>query len=258
MPHVLIFDIGSSFGYFRKGFTTTSALTHSMIPRSAVEGLIGSILGLSRDIYPENLRDSKIAIEIRSPVRKLNMKYMHTNPDWWRYIPLYLANKTSDTRIQFAVPTSVEFLVNPIYRIYIDNEKINHSLSEKLENKQSHYTPYLGSSSMIAFIKYIGEYSYREIKLKDYVPIKSILYFSDKIPKLRLQKDSRFAIEDALPLHIDKDRNLAGNYKVIYSPDANDLEIKDSIVSEIAFTNNGGGSSSKIYVKFLPIKVTSQ
>ena len=254
MPRVVIFDIGSSFGYFRKGFTTTNALTHSMIPRSAVEGLIGSILGLPNDVYPDILSDSKIAIEIRSPVRKLNMKYMHTNPKWWRHISLYLKNQTSEKKIQFAVPTSVEFLVNPIYRIYIDNEKINDLLSAKLKNKQSHYTPYLGSSSMIAFIKYIGEYSYREVELKDYRPIKSILYFSDKIPKLKLQKNSRFAIEDSLPLHIDKNRVLAGNYKVIYSPDVNDLVINDNIVSEIDFGNNG---SSKLYVKFLPIKVTS-
>ncbi|HJT85027.1 MAG TPA: type I-B CRISPR-associated protein Cas5b, partial [Nitrososphaeraceae archaeon] len=246
---------GSSFGYFRKGFTTTSALTHSMIPRSAVEGLIGAILGFPSDVYSDVLWDSKIAIEIRSPVRKLNMKYMHTNPDWWRHISLYLKNKTTSKKIQFAVPTSVEFLVNPIYRIYIDNEKINNFLSIKLKNKQSHFTPYLGSSSMIAFIKYIGEYSYKDIKLKDYQPIKSILYFLDRIPKLKLEKDLKFAIEDSLPIHIDKDRNLAGNYKVIYSPDAKDLMVNDDIVSKIDFVNNG---NNKTYVKFLPIKITSQ
>ena len=56
-----------------------------------------------------------------------------------------------------------------------------------------------------------------------------------------------------MPIHIDKNRNLAGNYKVIYSPDANDLVINDDIVSEIDFDND----SSKIYVKFLPIKIAS-
>jgi CRISPR-associated protein Cas5h len=253
MSRILIFDVGSSFGYFRKGFTTTSALTHSMIPRSAVEGLIGSILGFPSEVYSDILWDSKIAIEIRSPVRKLSMKYMYTNPDWWRHIALYLKNKTTNKKIQFAVPTSVEFLVNPLYRIYIDNEKINDLLSIKLKNKQSHFTPYLGSSSMIAFIKYIGEYSYKDIELKNYQPIKSILYFFDRIPNLKLQKDLKFAIEDSLPIHIDKNRNLAGNYKVIYSPDANDLIVNDDTVSEIDFDSN----SKKIYVKFLPIKIAS-
>jgi CRISPR-associated protein Cas5h len=48
MQKVLVFDIGSSFGYFRKAFTTTNSLTHALIPRSAVEGLIAAIIGLSR------------------------------------------------------------------------------------------------------------------------------------------------------------------------------------------------------------------
>ena len=93
MPQVLVFDVGSSFGYFRKAFTTTYALTHAVIPRSTVEGLIGAIIGLSSEEYPERLYSSKIAVEIRSPVRKINMKYMHTNPDWWQEVSLYLRNR---------------------------------------------------------------------------------------------------------------------------------------------------------------------
>ena len=31
-------------------------------------------------------------------------------------------------RIQFAVPASVEFLVNPNYRIFFDNDQINEQL----------------------------------------------------------------------------------------------------------------------------------
>src|SRR5689334_21357365 len=83
MPKLICFYVASSFGFFRKGFTTTNALTYAVIPRSAVEGLMASILGLSRHDFPDLLKDSKIAVEIMSPVRKLNMKYMHINPKWW-------------------------------------------------------------------------------------------------------------------------------------------------------------------------------
>src|SRR4051794_40082357 len=107
---LVVFDVASSFGYFRKNFTTTNALTHAVIPRSAVEGLVGAIVGLSIDDYPEKLQSSSIAIELKSPVRKMHMKYMHTNPDWWQNISLYLQNKTNSKNIQFAVPSSAEFL----------------------------------------------------------------------------------------------------------------------------------------------------
>jgi CRISPR-associated protein Cas5h len=94
MQKVLVFDIGSSFGYFRKAFTTTNSLTHALIPRSAVEGLIAAIIGLSRTDYPKILQESKIAIQLLAPVKKMNMSYMHTNPDWWDEISLYLFRKS--------------------------------------------------------------------------------------------------------------------------------------------------------------------
>ena len=51
-PEVTVFDVWAPFAYFRKPFTTTSALTFNFIPRSAIEGLIGAILGIRRkDIF---------------------------------------------------------------------------------------------------------------------------------------------------------------------------------------------------------------
>ena len=79
-----------------------------MIPRSAVEGLIGAIMGLSKSDYPKELQATKIAIEIMTPVRKLNMSYMHTNPDWWKGISLYLMNKP----IRKKNPTQFECCTN--------------------------------------------------------------------------------------------------------------------------------------------------
>ena len=71
---VIVFEVGSSLGFFRKPFSTTNALTHAVIPRSTVEGLIGAILGLKSEEYPEKLETSKIGVEILSPVKKYHMK----------------------------------------------------------------------------------------------------------------------------------------------------------------------------------------
>ena len=46
--NVLIFDVWAPFGYFRKPYTTNTALTYSFIPRSAIEGLVAAILGIDR------------------------------------------------------------------------------------------------------------------------------------------------------------------------------------------------------------------
>jgi CRISPR-associated protein Cas5h len=252
MPKLLVFEISSTFGYFRKSFTTTSALTHAVIPRSAIEGLIGAILGFSSDKYPETLGSSNIAVEIRSPVRKLHMKYMHTNHDWWQNISLYFQNKTSSKTIQFAVPAAVEFLVEPKYRIYFECQEITNELSNTLKNKKTYYTPYLGSSSMICSTNYVGEFDFDRISSgKEYLPICSIIPFSDRIPRMKLEKETRFAIEEGLPIHIDNNRALHGTYKVVYSPEPGIMQIIDNDIIELHW------DQTPSYVKFLPTQVTS-
>lgn len=268
MARLIVFDSGSSFGYFRKGFTTTNALTHAVIPRSAVEGLIGAVLGLSSEDYPDKLGLSKIAIEITSPVRKLNMKYMHTNPDWWYNVlsPYLLSNRPSSRPMtQFAVPASVEFLVDPRYRFYVDSQRqdINKELLFKLENNQSYFTPYLGTSSMISFIKYVGEFEYNKVTTttitnkKEYFPVSSIIPFSQKMPNIKLERESKFAVEDGLPVHVDNTRTPHGTYKVVYSPDANMLQVIDPDLIEVQTKDTVKNSETKTYVKFLPSKVSS-
>jgi CRISPR-associated protein Cas5 subtype I-B len=116
------------------------------------------------------------------------MKYMHTNPDWWyNVVSPYLISKRPSSRLttQFAVPASVEFVVDPRYRLYFDSqdEDINNDLLCKLENKQSHYTPYLGTSSMICFLKYVGEFDYNKMLMtstnkRDYTSVSSVIPFS--------------------------------------------------------------------------------
>jgi CRISPR-associated protein Cas5 subtype I-B len=181
------------------------------------------------------------------------MKYMHTNPDWWQNIPLYFQNKTSSKNIQFAVPASVEFLVEPKYRIYIDCEVIASELATMLKKKRTHYTPYLGSSSMICSTKYVGEFDYDKISSlrKDYLPVCSIIPFSDRIPRIKIKKELRFAIEEGLPVHIDNQRSHHGTYKVVYTPEPGNIQVIDNDIIELHF----GGTTS--YVKFLPTQITS-
>jgi CRISPR-associated protein Csh2 len=54
---------------------------------------------------------------------------------------------------------SVEFLINPRYRIYVDSTTIHSGLMHSLREKQTVFTPYLGTSSMISFLKYVDEYN---------------------------------------------------------------------------------------------------
>lgn len=221
-----------------------------MIPRSAVEGLIGAILGLSSNDYPELLKDSKIAVQILSEVRKINFKEKSIHPDWLANIPKYLENKPVTKVPPFSVPVSIELLVNPKYRIFFDGVKINSELLDMLRSKKSYYTPYLGSSSMICSIKLVGEFEYARSKKTEEM-ISSIIPFSDEIPKISLNKGTKFAIEEGLPIHLDKDRNPCGTYKAVYSPNAGMIPISED---GVYYVNMGKETTN---VKFLPTAITS-
>lgn len=250
---LISFDVASPFAFFRKSFTTTNALTYAVIPRSTVEGLIGSILGLSRSDYPGLLKDSKIAVELMSPVRKLNMKYMYINKDWWDQTLSHYINNTQfvlqKTRAQIAVPASVEFLVNAAYRIYIDtnNEQINNDLAQNLKNKQTYYTPYLGGSSSICSLKHVGEFEYESISSNDYLPVSSIISYHRRMPKIKLEKGLSFATEEDISLHIDNERRSSGTYSVVYSTNPNKIITIDKNIIKV---------KDNTYVKFLPTYTT--
>lgn len=247
---LVVFDTSSSFGYFRKSFTTTNALTHSVIPRSAAEGLIGAIIGLSSDEYPERLKESKIAVQILSEVKKMNFEVKNIHPDWLSNISKYLENKAATKETPFSVPVSIELVVSPKYRIFFDGGKINSDLLSWLKTKRSYYTPYLGSSSMICSTRFVGEFEYTKSKKKE-VLISSVIPFSEEIPKININGVTKFAIEEGLPLHIDKDRNPCGTYKIIYSPNAGKIPISEDEVYSVNIEKD------VIDVKFLPTTISS-
>ena len=60
---ILIFDISSEYGHFRKFNTTTSPLTYSIPTRTAVVGIIGAILGLEREISEGKFKEGTEPIQ---------------------------------------------------------------------------------------------------------------------------------------------------------------------------------------------------
>ena len=250
MNELLIFEVGSSFGHFRKPFTSTNSLTHAVIPRSAVEGLVGAILGLKSDEYPEKLQESKIAVEILSPVQKYHMKINYVHEDWWHLADSYLLNKPTERTVSgYHTPTNTEYLVNPKYRIYFSNSDLNSELENFLENQQSVYTPYLGKSSMIAWINYIGKFNYEKDSSDDYVNVSSIIPYTDNLPNIKTSSNTRFGLEEGLTLHITKDRISQGTYNAVISENLTDIPVKGVEINKI--TMNGNSPN----IVFLPIRV---
>src|SRR5665647_743158 len=143
---VLIFDIQSEYGHFRKYNTTTSPLTYSIPTRTAIAGILGAILGMERElrdgVYPEGAESVQeffskdrcdIAVQIMRPVKKENIGFNLINTK----MSFYDLTKAGRTQIEF------ELLKDVHYRIYLamENKSKFEELSERIIHKRHHFTP---------------------------------------------------------------------------------------------------------------------
>jgi CRISPR-associated protein Cas5h len=183
---ILIFDISSEYGHFRKYNTTTSPLTYSIPTRTAIAGILGAIIGMEREImdgvYPDRVvpvqeffskDNTDIALQILNPIRKEN-------------VALNLVNtKTSFFNLTRAGRTQIEFelLKNVKYRIYFsidNNESVFAELVDRIKQKKHHFSPYLGLAQFTATIDFVdvAEAIEFENKSNDYVDIISVVNLS--------------------------------------------------------------------------------
>lgn len=149
---MIAFDASSTLAQFRKNYTTTSALTFSIPPPSAIRGLVGSILGLS---YPEAVQvlgSCRFGIQILSPIRKSRIMTNYINTKLG--ITPVLIKKTPRIQVR------VEYVYEPRYRIYVEStdDALLSRIADMIKSHQTIYTPYLGTASCIAKIDWVGTF----------------------------------------------------------------------------------------------------
>ena len=160
---VLIFDISSEYGHFRKYNTTTSPLTYSIPTRTAIAGVLGAILGMEREIadgvYPEGAipvqeyfgkANCEIAVQILHPVKKENVAINLINTAGARE-HFYNLTKAGRTQIEF------ELLKEPRFRVYLAmNELVTlNKIAERIRLKKHYFSPYLGLAQFTATVDFV-------------------------------------------------------------------------------------------------------
>jgi CRISPR-associated protein Cas5h len=193
MPEkVIVFDVWGDYAHFRKSYSTSSPLTYSFPPRTALSGMIGAITGLGKSEYFRHfLKDSaKIGCKILEPVKKVRIG--ENLIDTKSAVKMHLIKNR--TQIRF------EFVKDPRYRIYFfhSDEALYMKLRDLLLGHQSIYTPCLGLSELVCNFEFRGEF--RLIKCSEdtqfidsVVPGRSLLeppefeegkeYFSEVMPE---------------------------------------------------------------------------
>ena len=249
---ILIFDISSEYGHFRKYNTTTSPLTYSIPTRTAIAGVLGAVLGMEREIseglYPEGATpvqeffskdNSDIAIQIINPVKKqtVAMNLINTAGARDHFYNLTRKNGSARTQIEF------ELLKDAKFRIYIsikNNQDTFKELTERIKAKKHYYSPYLGLAQFTANLDFVDKINAElvENKEKEYIDIQTAVNLSkikDKNPVF-FNYSAMYSANN-MPIEMNRNREVQEYSEVLI--ERNGLPIKARVDSYYKI-NNGG------------------
>ena len=201
LEKVLVFDIWGDYAHFRKNYSTSSPLTYSFPPRTALSGLIGAIAGLDKEGYFRYFSKDEawIGCKILEPVKKVRISENLIDTKKSK-IKINTKSKTGILRIKNRFRVRFELVKAPKYRIYFSysEDQFFDRLRDLIANHQSVYTPCLGLSHHICNFQFVGEFRLKKCGedfsfIDSVIPSKCILevdfnegmkYFSEVMPNV--------------------------------------------------------------------------
>lgn len=239
---VLIFDIESEYGHFRKFNTTTSPLTYSFPTRPALVGLLGAILGIEREVSAGVFskgtvplselfakKSAGIAVQILRPVSKVNIAFN-----------LLDTEKRASSFFNVKQRTQVEFelLKNPMFRIFVSmaDDTLFKSLCEKVRNNASHFTPYLGLSQFTATMCYRDVANITGVATDLSTEVVSAVNISelDQNDPIQFNYSSDFKYTaDTMPVAMKSDRQVVEYAEVVIETNGRSIYVKSDNIKKV-------------------------
>ncbi len=151
------FRLRGRFAHFLRAEASASALSYPLPPRTVLLGLMGAVLGLSKDTPQVVLEPANIAVSGKFPKTYWHgTKLRQTLP---APMPLVIKKTHKGTSSEQKMPHIVlqEWLLNPEYTIWVSIPEPYHTeLKKRLKDRQWYFSPFLGLSEMMADIEYMG------------------------------------------------------------------------------------------------------
>jgi len=214
-----VFDVESFFAHFRKHFSTTSSISYSFPPRTALIGLVAAILGYERDSYYQKFSSDKcrIALQVRSPVRHITstMNYLMTDK------PLNLKKLRG---IEGPMQVHVDILVSgtrklqPLsFRVFFthNEENVMNEFVGRMEKGIFAYPPSLGTANDLAQVKFVDLVEAEVCRREGEVEVSTVVPAS-ALCKVYPQYGRRIFVEELVPADFTADRRPSRQETYIY------------------------------------------
>ena len=154
----VIFSYSGRFAHFLRAESSASALSYPVPPRTVLLGVLGAVLGLSKDVPQVELKETMLAVTCRG-----NHQTHWHRAKFRKEIPTPLPGvvkvgmKGSD-KPEKATLIKQEWIVKPNYEIIASLPELYHNeFVSRLEKESWYYSPFLGLSEMNAKLKFIAE-----------------------------------------------------------------------------------------------------
>ncbi len=218
---LLIFDLRGSVGHFRRPDTMGTQASYPFITRTAIRGLVGSILGLERG--PSK---AWCGVRLMSPVRTVAQELSLHGKSW----------VSGGDAKSFNRPTAIELVINPHYRVYYAGE-YQDELASRIRNRKSCYHTYLGSAFCLTFPEWVREVDCEipapemgdgAIRCVSVVP-------SRAVKRLVPQPQSEYARVGGLLKDYLGERRFRGTLSVLYEVSGGPIDIYPEWTGQDAF-----------------------
>ena len=216
---IIVFDIWGELAHFRRFFTTSSPLTFSFPPPTTLRGIIGAILGFSKEEYIEKTKELFFGIKLLSPIKKLRfgVNFIFTKGGGGKFEPTLFHDKKGDVGKTLRTQVPIEFLKEPAYRIFLSGEdRLLNSLLNYLPYHKTEYTISLGLSECLADFRFVGEFEAESLSESHFIDT-AILLKDVKNVNFSFGKNEGIKIgKERIPLVMNKNRQVLAYVDVIF------------------------------------------
>jgi len=224
---VIGFNLSGKYALFTKPYTKNQPQSFIIPPKSAIVGMVGGILGFSREEYQKKLQNLKYSVVLKKePIKyttRFNLLQGKSATFSFSKNPL----KNPPERGQRS-PTTFEILKDPSWDIFIhlDDELLN-ELTNRIKNSLFSYVPYLGVANAFAKLELFEEPVELEKGIND--NIKS--FFELNLVKVKITKPVKF-YNELIPIGFENKREMPITKEIVIFSDSFEVLNKEEIKDE--------------------------
>lgn len=204
------FIVSGNWAHFKKPETNNNPLSHDLLTKTALIGMIGAVLGIEREDmrleFPKLSEDLLYGIRLLSPVKKISCGF---------------TSRKANNPTKPGVPNYFEFLKNPRFLVSLAlksprSESEFGKFGDAIQNEEAVYPPVLGWHNCPADLEWQSEGEFAEIEDGTF-ETKGFVVAGDH-PFQNMNSKFRMGF-DRLPTFQEDFWNLPDRYKHVVYPD---------------------------------------